>query len=867
MTGYGGGSYGGGAYGGVGVPLLPGVVDGALAVEVAWGANLTADPTTWTWTDVTADVRVQPGISTSLGRADEASVSQPATCTLTLDNSAAHYSLGGHSPNWPNVRRGTPVRVRVAPGDGSGYRVMFQGFADGFTPGWDSRKGTIPVARLSASGVLRRLGQWSAPVPSALRRAMEKTASVVAYWPMEVGEDATLAPAVRGGTPMYFGGIPNFRADSSFACSEPLPKLGSAQFHCRVDPYFSGSSEHQIRWLMTFPPDGIPDGTVLAYIYTAGGLSRWDITYETYDAGAKGGIGVFRYDADGTFNSSNVAITFDVNGTARRWSLDMTQVGADIDWTIGQVSETATAGTFFSGTIAGRTAGVIERVVIAPFGDVGDVGFGHVTIQNEVTSLYEADGPLAAYRGETPTGSGRFLRLAEENNLAVDVTGTSESLGVYDDMGPQLPVGLLELLRECETADQGQLYDGRAESLSYTTRRYRETGTVALTIAADQLAGAFDPVDDDQRTRNRVEARRVRGTSATFEDIDGPMGTETIGIYDSSIEVNNLHDSMAVQYAGWLVNLGTVPGYRYPSVAVDLRATPGLAGAVLDLIPGDRIKVTDLDGVFASTAVGDADLIVEGITHEISPQTWLVTFQCSPFYPWSVGLAAATTGDTGEFVQRMDTTLSTVAATAAQGATSLSVAAHLTEGFEDATLEFSFSGDWARTNVTSNGGVWSFGSAAITHSQTSTTSVVVPEGATAMYFDYRVSSEAGFDFFVVIVDGLGVLTTSGLGSWVTNAGPFAVSGGSSVIFGFTKDSAVDGGLDGAFIDNLRFERGPLWTTTADDYPLSLDVGGLEVVATACSGATAPQTFTVQALPAQRAAGLPVRLWNPRPLGL
>jgi hypothetical protein len=58
-----------------------------------------------------------------------------------------------------------------------------------------------------------------------------------------------------------------------------------------------------------------------------------------------------------------------------------------------------------------------------------------------------------------------------------------------------------------------------------------------------------------------------------------------------------------------------------------------------------------------------------------------------------------------------------------------------------------------------------------------------------------------------------------------------------------------------------------WTTTADDYPLYLSVGGLPVRATACSGTSNPQTFTVDALPVARTAGATVELWDPRPVGI
>jgi hypothetical protein len=61
--------------------------------------------------------------------------------------------------------------------------------------------------------------------------------------------------------------------------------------------------------------------------------------------------------------------------------------------------------------------------------------------------------------------------------------------------------------------------------------------------------------------------------------------------------------------------------------------------------------------------------------------------------------------------------------------------------------------------------------------------------------------------------------------------------------------------------------GPLWTTDVDDYPMTLSVGGLPVVATACSGAASPQTFTVAALRYDRAAGVSVQLYDQAPTAL
>src|SRR5690606_28201336 len=141
--------------------------------EIAWGADVGAlTDAFWSWTDITADVRQEPGLSWSLGRNDEASTANPATLTMELDNSGGKYSLGGESPNWPYVRRNAPVRVRVDLGDGKGYTTLFLGYAVGWEPAWNMR-GAAPTVRLEAAGTLRRLLQGDSPVLSPIRVGLE----------------------------------------------------------------------------------------------------------------------------------------------------------------------------------------------------------------------------------------------------------------------------------------------------------------------------------------------------------------------------------------------------------------------------------------------------------------------------------------------------------------------------------------------------------------------------------------------------------------------------------------------------------------------------------------------------------------------
>lgn len=749
---------------GPGVAFLPDELgaDARLVVEAAWGADLAADPSTWDWSDITTDVRQDPGISTTLGRGDEASTSQPANLQLLLANSAGAYSLGGESVNWPYVRQGTPIRVTIDPDDGDGDRTVLLAFAVNWTPGWDALTGQIPVVQLTAAGTLRRLEQGQAPVFSALRRSLNDTSSVVAYWPMEDGKDSTLLRADVGGQDMTYTGSPKLGTAATFNCSADIVDVGTGAFTANVPNYTAGT-ESQVRMLITVPEDGLADGAVLAYVWTSGTIIRWDIVYSLTGTG---NLGIFVYNADGTLNDSNSPITFDMNGKDRRLSLELTQNGANIDYTIGVIQPQDLGAGLFSDTITGKTFGRVTQVQLAPLAQCSGTLIGHLSVQNDVTALFEASGALRAHVGELASSSNlaisRLNRLADENAVQVERYTAGGLQTEADRMGPQLPAQLLTLLRECETADQGQLWDGRTAGLSYTTRRYRENPSLTsppvsnpdgytpdggprltIDVGAGELAPGFGPTHDDQRLRNKVTATRLQGVTATVEDITGPRGTDPatgIGIYDSSLTVNSMQDLMAEQHAGWQVALGTGEDYRVPSVTIDLRAHPSLAGTLLNLIPGDRVDLVDVDDAFLGWGASRAlvQLIVEGIAHQIAGPTWRATLACSPFSPWGVAEVADEASDTGELVWHLDTDGSTLGASRTAGQTSLSVA-----------------------------------------------------------------------------------TASG----------------------------------------------PLWTTTADDYPFYLAVGGVKVRATACTGTSSPQTMTVDALSVARAAGVPIALWDPRPLGL
>jgi hypothetical protein len=654
-----------------GHPILQGSLDAALLVQAAWGADLAEHPNSWAWTDITTDVRQEDGITLRHGRSDEAATTQPATCELTLDNASGNYSLGGQSANHPYVRRNTPIRVAVDPDGGTDYSTLFFGFADSWQPAWGPA-GRNPTVELSASGTLRRLLQGSAPKESAFRRAMLQRSDLVAYWPCEDEDGAIrIASALPDGSAMDIGGTPenpwpDWSKNDSFVCSADLPEVQLTTWRGSI-PRYTATGAVQFRFLLAMPTEPLHgEFCTLASLYTSGTAQRWDLRYVNTTSGAL---------ALRVTNSSGVLTelfftAFNMDGSSRWWSLELSQQGANIQYAMRCLAEGDYFGGHHSGVFNSHTLGRATAVTIAPDGDVLDAAIGHITVQNALTSITRTGagaGALNAYAYEH--AHTRVRRLCREAGVHVDVVGTSTV-----QMGPQ-PLGeLVELLRECEQVDGGLLYDGVSGGLVYVCGSQRVNAAAALTVTSGQVVGELEVLDDDQRTRNRVTAKRTAGGLALWDDATGPLGVETVGLYDDEIKVNLGATDDLVDHAARAVALGTVVGYRHPSVDLALHRNPELAADWLAVAPSSRLDITGLATLRAQHPAGTVSQLVEGYGQRIDQHQWSVTAALSPVQPWRAATWGQPSGDTSETVLRVDTGGSALAAPAAQGATTLSVA-------------------------------------------------------------------------------------------------------------------------------------------------------------------------------------------------
>ncbi|HEX5780734.1 MAG TPA: hypothetical protein VFX80_02370 [Solirubrobacteraceae bacterium] len=132
------------------------------------------------------------------------------------------------------------------------------------------------------------------------------------------------------------------------------------------------------------------------------------------------------------------------------------------------------------------------------------------------------------------------------------------------------------------------------------------------------------------------------------------------------------------------------------------------------------------------------------------------------------------------------------------------IAAIVTEDFEDAVLDIDVaSGSWIRTTSMARTGTWSWSNNDIIDGQTTDAVINVPADATELSFYYAMSSEAGWDYFRFLIDGVQQFQDSGLAAtWILKT--YDVTDVAQVTFRFVKDSSQSAGLDAVFIDDLVF---------------------------------------------------------------
>lgn len=636
------------------------------------------------WIDITPFVYGgnRAEITVTRGRADEAGKVDRSRATLLVNNRDGQFSPRNPT-SWlyGKIGRNTQMRVTI------GADVRFSGEVSEWPQRWDT-SGCDVYVPLEASGILRRLGQGASPLKSTMYRGYTSaTFTPKAYWPCEDGPDATSIASALGGPPMELTGAPQFASHTGFKCSEALPTLQGSGWLGSVPPY-TGTGKVQVWFLMHIPTGAATVGQRICTVYTTGTgpVAAWILEYAASD----GGLAFKGFDGTGAQLFTSGTIGFFANDKLLRVDIELQQNGANIDWDFATLQVGQGTGLVASGTLNANNISRCYAVRIAGGGSLGnDIAFGHVSVHDQVRSLFDLAGELNAYIGET--AGQRIQRLCAEESISFRRVGL---VTLTAAMGPQLPGELVGLLQDAADADGGILYEPRdLFGLAYRSRDSlcHQNATLTLDYAAAHLSG-IEPVDDDQQIRNDITVKRASGSAsgssvrAVLES--GPLSVQAppagVGRYDEEVTLNLATDFQLADAAGWLLHLGTVDEARYPVLELDLARAPFVASAALTpaaraLDVGDRLTI---DNPPAWLPPDQITQLAQGMVETMGNFTHRIDVNCSPETPW--GQAAVY--DDG--VSRYSSVASTLSAGLTATATSVSVATPLGQLWSHADGDF-----------------------------------------------------------------------------------------------------------------------------------------------------------------------------------
>ncbi|MCX4827191.1 hypothetical protein OG746_00345 [Streptomyces sp. NBC_01016] len=489
---------------------------------------------------------------------------------------------------------------------------------------------------VQAAGILRRYGQGVKALDSTLRRRIP-SGDPVAYWPMEEDQGATRAYSpIKGVTPAALTGV-EFGALDTLPSSDPLPKISSSGGTLSaIVPAHADLGQWQVELVYNADGKAPPESGDYAEVMgvSATGTVRRLVVSMRADRGRIQG-----FDASGAALFTLTALfqyvaPFDEWHRLRAWARE--EGDGTCTWQVSWENVTGRVQYRFF-TTAG-SAGHVTAVTATWGKELEGWSVGHLSVLPTAdNALY--NGSDTAYAGETAWA--RMQRLAFEEGLSISrIAGELTT----QQVGPQRPEALLDLLQEAADADGGMLVESRDRlGVLYRDRSslYTQEPALVLDYAAGQIAAdSLEPTADDDATRNDITVSRTGGSSARSLLEEGPLSVlpppAGIGLYDESVTLNVDDDQQLEYIAPWRLHLGTYDGARYPSVAVRLHKHPELIDAVLRLREGDILRILNLP---SWVAYGPVDLLITGLTETYKPRTWEITFTCDPGGPWMTARA------------------------------------------------------------------------------------------------------------------------------------------------------------------------------------------------------------------------------------
>lgn len=547
-----------------------------------------------TWLDITSDVRYVSKITIRRGRSARDNRTRTATCSFVLSNLSGQYSTrvptGGL---YGLIGRNTQVRVSNL------GTVRFWGEIPEWPTTW-TRGSQDATTTIQAAGWLRRL---TAPRQRVLKSTLRRTigtASPAAWWPLDDSTGSSAAASgLSSGQPMttysLAGNNVTFGTTTDLGGSPVAPTYNAAVgdfFGLRATSMPSMSST---AWGFEFAAKSAlsPDG-FLMFITMANGNNI--ILLSQPDAVTTINLNHEIVDTAGTSDNFIAGASPLTDFNAQTWHYYAVYLQQSTTFIDGQI--------YIDGTFraSGSTNGTLSPPVSCEFFS-GEDGSLQSTASLAFFNATTPSAGAAAFDGYLGEAAGRRVqRLCGENGVPFVAYG---DLDDSEAMGAQGVDTLVGLLYDCEDADGGLLFETREQfALSYRTRNSlcNQDPAVALDHSiSGHLDSAPKTRDDDQGIINKSVVKRVNGSSATFEQTVGPLGSADppvgIGLYEEEPELNVETDAQLLNIASWRVGVGTVDEIRIEQVTVNIanmitnHGLVSLAGSCLESKIGDRLTI------------------------------------------------------------------------------------------------------------------------------------------------------------------------------------------------------------------------------------------------------------------------------------
>ncbi len=629
-------------------PIAFGVTGAINSARVAWaeivpaavtiiptgpppGPGILIEFTPNVWTDVTADADDMSGFSIKFGRTSEFTAPQIGTMTgPLLNNMTGKYTPGSQvlkdgtaNPNYPNVVPGKRIRyVNTASG------IRFTGYITGWPPfvdqngtSWVALAATDRGSQLARVTLNAPLGadllvtpdlSWPCTDAAGVNHAAEANGRQP-LTPNGISQFAPLviygAPGIRGGTSLKF--VPS-AGNLGMTVWAPLAPLDFTAFTIEMCVNVGSSLPAWGRINMTVLGFDNANSTIAGLVYLNAGIPSFQDSTDFVN-GSTSIVGGGWHHVAVSRTAAGGPVTLYVDGVVQGATGSSSSFTAP---TILEVGEDASPNTYTPSRFQGSVAYINVYTSAVPAARIAD----HAAA-------------ISGYAGDTTdVRIARWLADAGLSSTDWDLDPGVATVGPYPQAGK-------DILTACQ--DMAVTEGGGAAAwiepngkFRFANRVFRENSIPVMTLdaEADLDGSTYAPSFDWLTLLNSSTVTRADDTGTalsvqTYTDMVSVAASwlisETVTSYaDTDLDAFNLAQSR--------VAVSAYPGFRFGQVAVDFSTTTNtlLYSQLANVQIGSRLRITNLPVAQAPST--QVDVIVEGWTETVTPESYRVVWDTSP---------------------------------------------------------------------------------------------------------------------------------------------------------------------------------------------------------------------------------------------